>query len=152
MKPAQPPHTEPDWPALLHAKGLRVTQATLLVLELMQQAHSALSHEELEQLVIALDASNKPDRVTLYRILERLCQAGLLRKVRHSDRSWRFALAQEQETGNFECTECHELTPLEADEKLSEAMALIGTYLKTKGQQAVPSFLNAQGVCAKCVN
>lgn len=152
MKPAHPPHTEPDWATLLHAKGLRVTQATLLVLGLMQQSHAALSHEELEQLSTTLDANNKPDRVTLYRILERLCQAGLLRKVRHSDRSWRFALAQDQETGSFECTECHELTPLEQDEKLSEAMALIGTYLKNKGQQAVPSFLNAHGVCAKCVS
>ena len=147
------PLSEPDWAELLHSKGLRATAATKLVLSTLQASAEPLSHEELEQrLLTAEGAASKPDRVTLYRILERLCQAGLVRKVSHSDRSWRFALASEEETGTFECDQCHELTPLETDEKLDEAMALIGKYLKAKGQEATPSFLSAHGVCAKCVS
>ena len=95
--------------------------------------------EELEQRVMAGDSTSKPDRVTLYRILERLCQAGLVRKVSHSDRSWRFALAKQDDTGT-------------QDAKLSEAMALIGSYLKNKGQEAKPSFLSAHGLCSKCTD
>ena len=152
MKQANLTAQQPDWSALLHDKGLRATQATKLVLSLMQEAAEALSHEELEQRVLEGDTASKPDRVTLYRILERLCQVGLVRKVSHSDRSWRFALAKQEEAGTFECDQCHELTALEQDDKLSEAMALIGSYLKNKGQEAKPSFLSAHGLCAKCVD
>ena len=153
MKPKHLPHAEPDWTELLHDKGLRATAAIKLVLSTLQASAEPLSHEELEQRLVAADsASSKPDRVTLYRILERLCQTGLLRKVNHTDRSWRFALTKQDEAGTFECDQCHELTPLAQDEKLSEAMTLIGKYLKTKGQEAKPSFLSAHGVCAKCVS
>ena len=153
MNPVRLPHSEPDWTELLHSKGLRATAATKLVLSTLQASGEPLSHDELEQRLIAVDSANsKPDRVTLYRILERLCQTGLLRKVSHSDRSWRFALTKLDEAGTFECDECHELTPLVQDEKLSEAMTLIGKYLKAKGQEATPSFLSAHGVCAKCVS
>lgn len=144
---------DPDpWTALLHGKGLRATAATKLVLSTLQASAEPLSHEELEQRVMAADdAGSKPDRVTLYRILERLCQAGLVRKASHADRGWKFALAKQDEAGTFECDQCHELTPLEQDDKLSEALALIGSYLKAKGTEAAPSFLSAHGVCAKCV-
>ena len=145
----------PDaWTELLHGKGLRATAATKLVLSTLQASAEPLSHEDLEQRLSAVadGTSHKPDRVTLYRILERLCQTGLLRKVSHTDRSWRFALTKQDEAGTFECDQCHELTPLAQDDKLSEAMALIGKYLKTKGQEAKPSFLSAHGVCAKCVS
>ncbi len=140
------------WVALLHDKGLRATAATKLVLSTLLASVEPLSHEELEQRVMAFDdAGSKPDRVTLYRILERLCQAGLVRKASHSDRGWKFSLAKQDEAGTFECDQCHELTPLEQDDQLSEAMQLIGNYLKAKGQEATPSFLSAHGVCAKCV-
>lgn len=141
------------WTELLHGKGLRATAATKLVLSTLQASAEPLSHDELAQRLVAADgASNKPDRVTLYRILERLCQTGLLRKVSHTDRSWRFTLNKNDEAGTFECDQCHELTPLEQDDQLSEAMQLIGNYLKVKGQEAKPSFLSAHGVCAKCVS
>jgi Fur family transcriptional regulator, ferric uptake regulator len=146
----------PDWPAQLHGKGLRATQATLLVLQLLQEADVALSHEELERRIAAHAAQSKPDRVTLYRILERLSQVGMLRKISHADRTWRFAVATQDEAGTFECDSCHRLTPLVQDAKLSEAMALIGSYLKAKGTQkgaqAKPSFLNAHGICASCAD
>jgi Fur family ferric uptake transcriptional regulator len=148
-KPSSLPDA-PSWPELLHGKGLRATQATLLVLEVLQQNGLALSHEELEQRIAAHTAQAKPDRVTLYRILERLCQVGMVRKVSHADRTWRFGLAKQDEAGVFECDQCHQLTALEQDAKLSEAMALIGSYLQRKGTQATPSFLNAHGVCASC--
>jgi Fur family transcriptional regulator, ferric uptake regulator len=145
--------SQPDpWSELLHAKGLRGTLATKRVLSCLQSTDEPLSHDAIEHLLQADSSASPIDRVTLYRILERLCQAGLARKISHSDRTWRFALASQDESGIFECDTCHQLTPLEQDAQLSEAMALIGSYLKTKGLASTQSFVNAHGVCAKCVS
>ena len=90
---ATAPHEVSAWVELLHGKGLRATAATKLVLSTLQASTEPLNHEELEQRLVAADgASNKPDRVTLYRILERLCQKGLLNKhnqLLHGNRFYR---------------------------------------------------------------
>lgn len=150
--PNSPDSKTETWSAQLHAKGLRVTQATQRVLSLLQSSGEPLSHDEIEHRLAGNGSSSAPDRVTLYRILERLSQVGLVRKLSHSDRTWRFALASQDDPGVFECDQCHQLTPLEQDAKLTEAMALIGSYLQTKGLAATQSFVNAHGICVKCTS
>ena len=110
----------------LHAAGLRLTVATRAVLGVLAAApNSSPCHfEVLAQLKARGVAIN---RVTLYRLLDRLAACGLL--LRHPDpneRRWRFTWAGASPTPaspvspaaqtalqpHFECDSCHQLLPL----------------------------------------
>jgi Fur family transcriptional regulator, ferric uptake regulator len=71
---------------LLRSVGLRVTRARVAVLRQLLGAKRPISHAEI---VEALEGEAW-DRVTLYRNLTDLVQAGLARKVELGDRVWRF--------------------------------------------------------------
>ncbi|MCP5268002.1 MAG: transcriptional repressor [Zoogloeaceae bacterium] len=107
--PELPPHHPPvgrSKPAeRIRAAGARATPARIRVLELLTAAASPQSHHEIE---LALGADSL-DRVTLYRVLDWLVEAGLA--VKHVDerRVWRFALASGGEHGghaHFRCDCC----------------------------------------------
>ena len=71
---------------LLNSAGLRRTKARGLVLEILVRANRPLSHQEIagEPEIASLD------RVTLYRTLTTLQQAGLLHRIQGIDGVWRF--------------------------------------------------------------
>lgn len=71
---------------LLRSVGLRATASRIAVLRQLLAAKRPISHPEI---VEALDGQVW-DRVTLYRNLTDLVQAGLARKVELGDRVWRF--------------------------------------------------------------
>lgn len=86
--------------------GLRVTAARLAVLEAVSTAQAALSHADI-------DASlpEPLDRVTLYRTLDALVEAGFLARQVGADRVSRFSLLAEAaqahgEHAHFHCDEC----------------------------------------------
>ncbi len=56
-----------------------------------------------------------PDRVTLYRILERLMQASIVQRYTDSARTQRFALTLRATVGLFECDNCHHVIPIERE-------------------------------------
>ena len=84
---------------------LRVTPARLAVLGLLTQAQRALSHADIEATL-----AEPLDRVTLYRTLDRLAEAGLLHKTVGDDRVTRFAplgpAADHQGHAHFHCDDC----------------------------------------------
>lgn len=57
-----------DWKQALRTHGLRATPSTLATLQCLEHASQAMSHDDLTQQL----GGQAPDRVTLYRILERL--------------------------------------------------------------------------------
>lgn len=71
---------------LLIAAGLRHTKARSLVLEMLNSVDRPLSHQE----IAAEPEIGRLDRVTLYRTLTTLQQAGLLHRVQGVDGVWRF--------------------------------------------------------------
>lgn len=86
-----------DHGALLRAAGLRVTPVRLAVLRLLCQSSGALSAdqvvEELDRVRSAKGRGRGADRVTVYRTLNSLVEAGIAHKVDPGDRVFRFALA-----------------------------------------------------------
>jgi Fur family ferric uptake transcriptional regulator len=94
-KPADHDH---DHGALLRAAGLRVTPIRLGVLRSLCEAREALS---ADQIIDGLSRARrtrpnrgpKPDRVTVYRTLNALVEAGIAHKVDPGDRVFRFGLA-----------------------------------------------------------
>lgn len=127
--------TEPKTRALVEARlraaGLRVTAARVKILGALLSANCALSHNEIRTIVAI-------DRVTLYRVLSSLNDAGLAHKVTGDDRISRFGATASPGSvqaaefdmhagdsqnnryrhGHFQCTLCSRMFCLEHDRKV----------------------------------
>ncbi|STW49807.1 Uncharacterised protein [Klebsiella pneumoniae] len=84
-----------DWKQTLRTHGLRATPSTLATLQCLEHASQAMSHDDLTQQL----GEQAPDRVTLYRILERLMQVSIVQRYTDSARTQRFALTQRAAVG-----------------------------------------------------
>lgn len=118
----------PDFPALaehqLRESPLRATDARIKVLAALLGARYALSHQDVQDKLIDMD------RVTLYRALDCLTDAGLAHKIAGDDRVFRYNAgveqhehgdghAQQHQHGHFKCTRCARVFCIEnVDEKL----------------------------------
>jgi Fur family ferric uptake transcriptional regulator len=141
----------PSTDALLRAKGLRVTRASVTVLELLQGVSQPLTHEEIGA-AFAAATGETPDRVTLYRVLDRLVEVGLCQRRVGADRVNRFALAVEASAaGNvFECDRCHTQLALPADPALPKMMDRLGKALREQGIDPSHTALTLHGICGAC--
>ena len=145
---ASPPS---DWTDVLRAHGLRATRASMQVLGTLQSANQTLTHDEL---LVRLQSSfngDAPDKVTVYRILERLCEVNLLKKVAGIDRARRYSLQTPNPQSAFECDSCHTLTELGGDSEIKQAMEVINQRLKANGMRTNETLLSAHGTCADCL-
>lgn len=143
----------------LEAAGLRRTLATRAVLGLfLAQPLGGLTHA---QALNALTARGLDiNRVTLYRLLDRLAACGVLQ--RHTDdqaRTWRFSLApleaasEAQSTlPRFECGACHRQFRVE---QVSESTTLMTRELLNAlarlGHQGARVDVSVHGTCADCL-
>ena len=110
-----------------------------------------MTHDDLQVHLQNSFASDAPDKVTVYRILERLCEVNVLKKVAGTDRARRYALQTSDAQSAFECDSCHELTSLGQDPQIQQAMALINQRLADSGMQTQETSLSAHGTCAGCL-
>jgi Fur family ferric uptake transcriptional regulator len=74
--------------AAIRAAGLRVTQPRIAALRVLTKAAGPLSHADLVETL----AGQGFDRVTLYRNLNDLAEAGIVNRSEVGDRVWRFVL------------------------------------------------------------
>jgi len=96
-----------DYQERLRAVGLRSTAARVAVLRELEAAKVPLSHADLVESM--QDAGY--DRVTLYRNLTDLTEAGLVIRADLGDHVWRFELKGDQSAEHgphphFTCTDC----------------------------------------------
>jgi len=153
------PMTESELDGWLAQTGLRRTKATRAVLQLFVSDGSwSATHADVEAALLAQGL--EINRVTLYRLLDRLASTGLL--ARHADdaaRTWRYALAPDT-TGadggvvpRFECDACHRQFRLTDASPPTQAVAdqLIKT-LATLGHQGQRVDLSIHGTCNVCVD
>jgi Fur family ferric uptake transcriptional regulator len=144
-----------DWAERLHRAGLRITPATRAVLRLFAQDPGwGPSHAEVLNRLHAEGV--RINRVTLYRMLDRLAACGLLE--RHADpaeRLWRFAWAPAVQAGEllprFECDACHRLVPLTpAQADAAHIAQTLRDALAAMGHRAQRLDLTVHGTCAGC--
>jgi Fur family ferric uptake transcriptional regulator len=153
------PPADAELDVWLSQAGLRRTRATRAVLRLFVADGSwAATHADVE---VALTAQGLAvNRVTLYRLLDRLAATGLL--SRHADdaaRTWRYALAPEVANGDgsvvprFECDACHRQFRLTEASPPTQAVAdqLLKT-LASLGHQGQRVDLSIHGTCNVCVD
>ena len=132
--------------ALLSAHGLRRTSAARMVLGwLLAHPEISYTHAQL-QAALQGDSTLALDRVTLYRLIDRLTQVGLLlcRVDANRVRRYQAMPASLQSTPHFECQSCHRDRPLSgelqgnAGQPPIEAGETITTGTLTEAMPAVP--------------
>jgi len=147
---------------LLSAHGLRRTAAGRRVLGwFLAHPDTNYTHAQLlsalqGEVVTGADAL---DRVTLYRLIDRLTQVGLLlcRVDAHRVRRYQAMPDSVKAMPHFECQSCHRDSPLGSelqgnalDLELAAQNAL--QTLKALGYQGLSLDVAVRGVCAECVN
>lgn len=95
-KAGQPTTHDRDHGSLLRAAGLRVTPVRLGVLSALCATHEVLSADQIIEALLAgrggKAKGRKPDRVTVYRTLNALVEAGIAHRLDPGDRVFRFGL------------------------------------------------------------
>ena len=117
-----PALTQPDPPkaevevvqTVIREAGLRATPARVATLLLLRQSDSPLSHADVAQRV----GSSGIDKATVFRNLNDLAEAGLLRRTELGDHVWRFEAILANEAGDrghphFVCIDCGSVTCLD---------------------------------------
>lgn len=91
---------------LLRSARLRVTGPRVAILGVLSAADKPVTHEQIR----AALGPKGPNKVTIYRVLDRLLAAGLVHKAFLQERTWHFELAancsRQQCHPHFNCTSC----------------------------------------------
>lgn len=118
---------DPSWRDIVRAAGLRATGIRLDVYGVLAEAEHPLSHREVSERLPALD------RVSVFRNLGALADAGLVRRLELGDHTFRFELAEARHRhAHFTCRACGDVTcldevglalPSDAPQRLSALLA-----------------------------
>ncbi len=142
---------------LLTAHSLRRTYAAKLVLGwFLAHSDTSYTHGQL-LLVLAEDQHEELDKVTLYRLVDRLTQVGLLLCRVDANRVRRFQAmpVSVHAIPHFECQSCHRDSPLVDALKtnaqdLERAAQNALEALRALGYQGYSMDFAVRGVCADC--
>lgn len=146
---------------LLSAHGLRRTTAARRVLGwLLANADTSYTHAQLQTALDSDAPQNEPlDRVTLYRLIDRLTQVGLLLCRVDSQRVRRYQAmpVSVQAMPHFECQSCHRDSPLTGTlsargDDLERAAQNALQALRALGYQDMQMDFAVRGVCADCAS
>lgn len=155
-------HSEADpIDTLLSAHGLRRTNAARRVLGwLLAHPDTSYTHAQLQAALAGEDDAGDGgglDRVTLYRLIDRLTQVGLLLCRVDASRVRRYQAmpAGVHAMPHFECQSCHRDSPLEGALQasagdLERAAQSAIDALKALGYQGMSLDFAVRGVCADC--
>jgi Fur family ferric uptake transcriptional regulator len=143
----------------LQAAGLRRTLTTRAVVGVfLARADQGLTHA---QVFAALQArGHEVNRVTVYRLLDRLVTAGVLSRRTDDERSWRFALVGAEPRARadgaraaprFECQACHREFALPAGGAAVQGAAReLGRAIARLGHRGDRVDITVHGRCADC--
>jgi Fur family ferric uptake transcriptional regulator len=163
------PTRKPDAPqalalaeAQLRQSSVRITAARIKVLAALLGAERAFTHQDVQ------DTLSDMDRVTLYRALDCLTDAGLAHKIAGDDRVFRYSAGAEhadipvgrgneglvphhQQHGHFKCTRCAKVFCLES---IGEPELLHRALQQTlgKGFRSHDIEFTIKGWCADCAH
>ncbi len=136
---------------------MRSTRATRAVLAMWEsRADALLSEADVEA---ALHAQGvQVNRVTVYRLLDRLAAAGVLRRSVDAARVARYgrsvpgAARQADAAAHFECADCHSAFRLggEGGEPLQAALLQLRQALAASGLQGRAIDVAVTGLCQDC--
>ena len=137
--------------------GMRATRATKALLALMD-AQPEVQWSAAEVQARLAKTGVDVNRVTTYRLLDRLAAAGRLVKSIDAERLTRYTLPTDAEPLHvrYECTDCHQVQALDDTEgnapgqAFAQAMAQYMQSLHGQGLAPAQTELRLQGLCADC--
>jgi Fur family transcriptional regulator, ferric uptake regulator len=137
--------------AQLRGASVRITDARVKVLAALLDAERAFSHQDVQE------AFADMDRVTLYRALDCLTDAGLAHKIAGDDRVFRYSAGAEHSSephhqhGHFKCTRCSKVFCLDS---IAEAETLQNALQQSlgKGFRSHDIEFTIKGWCADCAH
>ncbi len=143
--------------ALLSAHSLRRTAAARLVLGwLLAHPETSYTHAQLQAALVS-DSTEALDRVTLYRLIDRLTQVGLLLCRVDASRVRRYQAmpTSVHAIPHFECQSCRRDSPLAGAlqanaNDLARAAQTALEALKALGYQGMSLDFAVRGVCVDC--
>lgn len=127
-------------------KTTRNTTAKSAILELIKNSDVALSHIEIQKLI-----GDLCDRVTIYRVLNRLVKEDVIHKIATPDGTVKYAAChhhkeeKHQHTHNhvhFSCEKCHSVTCLDA---VQPTFTIPNNYLIKQVNFTI------SGLCPECI-
>ncbi|MFZ6773796.1 Fur family transcriptional regulator [Undibacterium sp. SXout7W] len=145
--------------SMLRQAGVRTTEARQRALLTLLTNRHAMSHLEIQ------DALPDMDRVTLYRALDCLTEAGLAHKISGDDRVFRYSTGSERpdnmasdkatqhQHGHFRCTRCNRVFCLDDVPNATSLRDQLRTTLDAtlgRGFQSHDIELTIKGWCADC--
>jgi Fur family ferric uptake transcriptional regulator len=139
MPSAKPSHAAIQ--SAIRAAGGRVTPARVRVIDFLKKARQPVSHGEIEE-ALSLEPLPAIDRVTLYRVLDWLADAGLAHKAADGRGVFRFSVAQPDAQHakhiHFRCTGCGGVfclkAPVPKPPHLPRGFRLSGMEFDLRGQ------------------
>ncbi|HZW23392.1 Fur family transcriptional regulator [Noviherbaspirillum sp.] len=137
--------------AQLRGASVRITEARVKVLAALLEAGRAFSHQDVQE------SFSDMDRVTLYRALDCLTDAGLAHKIAGDDRVFRYSAGAEHgsephhQHGHFKCTRCAKVFCLDS---IAEAESLQNALQQSlgKGFRSHDIEFTIKGWCADCAH
>jgi Fur family ferric uptake transcriptional regulator len=141
----------------VRATGARVTGARVKVLAVLMRADEALTHAEVQRRLESGDEREPLDRVTLYRVLEWLVEAGLAHRVSGPDPVRRFSAHGDPggpgahdghgpRHGHFKCRRCERMFCMKASARLARTVR----GMLPDGFAGDEVELTVLGLCADC--
>lgn len=122
----------------IRAAGMRATQSRIAVLRLLERQAAPMSHPEVSD---TLDADGY-DKASLFRCLNDLAEAGILRRFDAGDHVWRFELDTSQHA-HFVCIDCGEVSCI-------DGLELSGGTQAPRAIHEGTAELQLRGVCDDC--
>lgn len=135
-----------DYSALLRARGFRATRGKMLILKSLETSHHPVSVGELLGKL-----KNKIDTVTVYRALEDMTDAGLVRKVdlQHPHAHYEF-VDSARHHHHLVCKMCGKVEDVEScDPKHLEGRVLKKSKMFASIETHAMEFF---GLCDECIN
>ncbi|HPU51453.1 MAG TPA: Fur family transcriptional regulator [Burkholderiaceae bacterium] len=134
----------------VRGQGARVTYPRVRVFAELLRAHEALSHLDLQRRIENESHAEPIDRVTLYRVLEWLVEAGLAHRVSGPDRVYRFSAqpAGHAMHGHFRCAACQRMFCLEE----AAGLARVVKAMLPEGFTSESVELTVSGRCGECAS
>ncbi|MEO1526154.1 MAG: transcriptional repressor [Planctomycetota bacterium] len=106
----------------IQAVGLRATPARIATLLVIRDAPGPLSHADVSDRL----SDQEIDRATIFRNLNDMANAGLIRRTELGDHVWRFELIAEKDSRHphFVCVDCGSITCIQNIELTQESKSL----------------------------
>lgn len=146
--------TKPSTPTLTLPAGMRATRAVQALLSLLPMQPPAGWTEALVEVALH-DQGISVNRVTVYRALDRLTQAGLLQRTVNAQRITHYFVVDvtaPTASAHLECTACHQHITLDPGAGAVQAAlhALREALVQSTGVHKPMLDVAVQGECAQC--